>query len=425
MNIAEFEPPHGWRLVVQSAGVLAIVSCLAVIGGWTFVGSISPEKVQKRHVSKIQVEMAQLAIFGGSLVSALAGAITGLGFVAWVYKSYRNLNALRAQRERFTPTFAAIAFFIPCANLILALPILLDIWAGSDPAQTPGLYNSSKTRSPICIYLWFGCLLLGLAISVTTLPNYFRASDFEHLNQLAWPAVASGVLSIIQLSSLVFLVTEVTSLQAQRYGRVRNTVAAHPRVVSIPNFPEGEPWREPRTDEPVEQAAIPAAELASANDPEVEEPVNAKAKQKSPQSEHIVRLRWGAVAHLLAWGGLLVGYYLTVIALNYCKAHEIQLSAIMRLVVAITEYVQKFWFVWPFLFAIDVVMLFKLNRVRVLGPVWRFGFPIVAAILLIALCLALAATFESRPDLLSGGPANFFQQRLAMAGTLTSCITMT
>jgi hypothetical protein len=100
-----------------------------------------------------------------SVVLCVVSAIVGLAFLAWVYKSHRNLPGLHATGLRFSPAIATMACMIPGVNLLAVYPVLVEIWRNSDPSGHPRCGRDVRGSSVWLVRLWYGLALICLLLS--------------------------------------------------------------------------------------------------------------------------------------------------------------------------------------------------------------------------------------------------------------------
>ena len=75
----------------------------------------------------------------------LLGALDFMVFIAtvvvslaWVYRTSKNLVALGADGQRFSPRWAVICWFIPIISLFRPYQVVREVWNASAPDLQPG-----------------------------------------------------------------------------------------------------------------------------------------------------------------------------------------------------------------------------------------------------------------------------------------------
>ena len=92
-----------------------------------------------------------------------AYVVTGILFIVWLRRSYRNLLAFGVGRTRFPDGWAIGAWFVPVLNLFRPKQIVDECWQESGPGATrrgPTGYRRS-TRVPTLLNLWWGLMIAG------------------------------------------------------------------------------------------------------------------------------------------------------------------------------------------------------------------------------------------------------------------------
>jgi uncharacterized protein DUF4328 len=115
-----------------------------------------------------------------------------VAFAMWLRRAVANLPALGARELRFTPGWAVGWWFVPLANLVVPLLIMVELWRASDPrvAATDGATRSRLSVGfaiPICWASWL-VLLAFLALGGVFGTAY---TDREKLVLFAVAAVQS------------------------------------------------------------------------------------------------------------------------------------------------------------------------------------------------------------------------------------------
>jgi hypothetical protein len=77
--------------------------------------------------------------FSLSVAYFLLYVLTGILFLKWVYRAYRNLRAFSDAQMKRTPEWAAWSYFIPIASLFVPPASMEEIWAASHKSGSGGL----------------------------------------------------------------------------------------------------------------------------------------------------------------------------------------------------------------------------------------------------------------------------------------------
>ena len=173
-----------------------------------------------------------------SLVSMPVAIATLVALLIWVYRARKGLEAFRAGPFAFSPGLAVGSFFIPLANFWLPLPVLREIWKGSDPVLPPFSPAPFKDRpsSPLVGLWWAAFLSSNLAALAADIAAMRTTTDLT-LSMLRFSANVHIVASVLLLAYLVLTAVftrEVTRRQDALAGQVHAPPLWLPQPVTTP-----------------------------------------------------------------------------------------------------------------------------------------------------------------------------------------------
>ena len=147
----------------------------------------------KKDVTEPLIYIAILYLITISLFFFVGGAVV---FLAWVYRTNRNVRALGARRLKFSPWGAVGGFLAPIAWLFLPYLAGGELWRASEPHARGDEWKTE--RVPAWVHVWWITFLafmtawyLGLSPE-TAEPN--RAPLFAV--PLVWVSAALGVFLV-------------------------------------------------------------------------------------------------------------------------------------------------------------------------------------------------------------------------------------
>jgi len=178
-----------------------------------------------------------------------------IAFAMWLHRAAANLPALGATQLRFTPGWAVGWWFIPVANLVVPLLVIVEIWRASDPRQA-ATDRSARSQLPIglTIPIWWLCWLAVIAAGVVGMFVGTAYTDQEKLVLFSVGAALS--LATAACFALTLAVVRVLDGRQQRkYALMAwpaptpaGAVASHnppadsaPLPVSAPQLTVGDP----------------------------------------------------------------------------------------------------------------------------------------------------------------------------------------
>ncbi|MEY2615747.1 MAG: hypothetical protein QOH78_1520 [Verrucomicrobiota bacterium] len=206
----EFEVPHySYQFLLDPAGltkflqrllwISVLIACVALVDDiaeflQVQVGQLSPDQVASND---------PVQGFIGLLQSGL-GILTGIIFLKWIYRSYKNIQGFGAQGLRFSPGWAVGYYFIPILSLIRPVQVMSEIWrASDDPRDWP------KRPGSWLIASWWTLFLVYTGITQISLELAIQASTNEQWTLAAVLAILGDFFSIPLSLAALRLVTEI------------------------------------------------------------------------------------------------------------------------------------------------------------------------------------------------------------------------
>lgn len=159
-------------------------------------------QVDATGYATINTSSAVLLIFQ---LSFLACAV--VAFCVWLHRVTANLPALAASELRFTPAWAVGWWFVPLANLVVPMLVMMEAWKASDP-RAGATDRAARSRLPAgaVIPIWWAGWMLNVVINVASM---FAGAAFTNQEKLVlftsgaliaiWPAVCFGLTIIVVL----------------------------------------------------------------------------------------------------------------------------------------------------------------------------------------------------------------------------------
>ncbi len=159
-------------------------------------------------------------------------------FIWWMQRAVRNLPALGAFGQKYSPGWAIGWWFIPFANFVQPVRVLLEAWRGSGPRQVlePDESWQSRPSNPLVIIWWLACVAGWL--SANFIVSQLDPLDLDDPARMGW-AIAAGCIdaALLLLAALtILLVTRLTRLQDranQQFDVPSGSAAAAPSAATI------------------------------------------------------------------------------------------------------------------------------------------------------------------------------------------------
>jgi hypothetical protein len=196
-----YAPPDG-----RAAAAVAMVG-LAAAAGLALLAGDGLDLVAAVVAPGSALEVVAAFIVALGLFANVAGTIgAAIAVPMWMHRCYRNLPALGATGLHWSPVWAAAAWFIPLADLVIPFLIVRELSTRSA--------GTAVTPSPL-LYVWLPAWLaagsLGLASSLAGL--------FGRLGTDALGAL-DGVAVAIAGAAFIWLLQQISRRQRGRYGEL-------------------------------------------------------------------------------------------------------------------------------------------------------------------------------------------------------------
>jgi hypothetical protein len=175
------------------------IACIALIDDvvelvQVQVGQMSPDQVASNDPIQGVVGLLQSGL----------GIVTGITFLKWIYRAYKNIQGFGAEGLRYSPGWAVGFYFIPILCLIRPVQVMGEIWRASDDPR-----NWSQRPGSWVISSWWTLFLLYYAVTQVSLGIAIQASTNDQWTLAAVLAIAGDFFSIPLSITALRLVTEV------------------------------------------------------------------------------------------------------------------------------------------------------------------------------------------------------------------------
>jgi hypothetical protein len=168
--------------------------------------------------AELDASASRQATIGALQIGALV--VTGVFFIAWFHRAYKNLPALGATALRWKTWWAIGGWLIPIANLFRPKQIANDIWRESDPAAPPTSYDSRQRPLPGILLAWWSLFLISGFAGRLASGAERGAESVDRFQNVAigWlladsSSAAAGVLALL-------VVRRTTARQEERAARL-------------------------------------------------------------------------------------------------------------------------------------------------------------------------------------------------------------
>lgn len=165
-------------------------------------------------------------------VKALAYIGSIVFFLIWLYRAYKNLEAINVRNLDASAGWAVGYWFIPILNLFKPLKVVSEVYNGSDPKIAKEGYGFSDTTTPAMLGFWWACWLISNFTGRIAEMIEKASKDVTGTSIMVY--VVSLSLGIVAGVLLIFIVKDIDRRQAECE---RNLAVQHPPMPPIFNQP--------------------------------------------------------------------------------------------------------------------------------------------------------------------------------------------
>ena len=193
------DPAGLTKLLQRLLWLSVIVACVALVDdvvefAQVQFGQLSPDQVANNDPIQVVVGLLQSGL----------GIVTGIAFLKWIYRAYKNIKGFGAEGLRFSPGWAVGYYFIPILSLIRPVQVMGEIWRASDDPR-----NWQQKPGSWLIAGWWTFFLLYTGVTQISLEIAFQASTNDQWTLAAVLAILGDLFSIPLSIITLRLVTEI------------------------------------------------------------------------------------------------------------------------------------------------------------------------------------------------------------------------
>jgi Domain of unknown function (DUF4328) len=183
--------------------ISVVVACIALVDDLVEflqvqVGQLPADQVANNDPIQGIVGLLQLGL----------GIVTGITFLKWVYRAYKNIQGFGAEGLRFSPGWAVGYYFIPILSLIRPVQVMSEIWRASDDPR-----NWQGRPRTWLIASWWTLFLLYTGITQISVEIAIQASTNDQWTLAAVLAILGDFFSIPLSIAALQLVTQIYQRQ--------------------------------------------------------------------------------------------------------------------------------------------------------------------------------------------------------------------
>jgi Domain of unknown function (DUF4328) len=193
------DPTRLTQFLQRLLWISVAIACIALIDDvvefvQVQVGQLTPDQVATNDPIQGIIGLLQSGL----------GIVTGITFLKWIYRAYKNIQGFGAEGLRFSPGWAVGYYFIPILSLIRPVQVMSEIWRASDDPR-----NWSRRPGSWLIVSWWTLFLIYTGVTQVSLEIAIQASTNDQWTLAAVLAIAGDLFSIPLSIAALRLVTEV------------------------------------------------------------------------------------------------------------------------------------------------------------------------------------------------------------------------
>ncbi len=223
------------QIVVAALALVALLELVSIVSDFAEIRlltrAINGELVTRNEAQSSDDRQQLLAI--ATLIATIG---TGVVFLAWMHRSYRNLPALRASGLKFSPGWAVGAWFVPFLNFWRPYEITAEMSRASHPDYV-GDDADAWPAAPLPPYLgvWWAMWILGGVVGWILVRLVLqRPDDLDGIRvQSTFLLIGDGI-SLIAAGLAIAVVLGIANGQEDKRRRLVSTSSA--------------PWAGPQMD---------------------------------------------------------------------------------------------------------------------------------------------------------------------------------
>lgn len=200
--------------------VIAIVSSISYLDliERTNDGTVAFDEANSADERQASIAMTQL----------LSIVVTGIFFIIWFRRAYRNLGPLGVRWLRYKPGWAVGGWFVPFLNLVRPKQIANDIWRSTD-AGLPSELDGPGIGRPVSPLLnWWWALFLISSWVDSAAGAAYGDESLGGLESATQTAMAGSAVDAIAALLAIFVVSKIAKRQHERYASLEQEAAMQP-----------------------------------------------------------------------------------------------------------------------------------------------------------------------------------------------------
>jgi hypothetical protein len=126
-----------------------------------------------------------------ALIANIMAIPTMIFFIMWFRRAYFNLH-IKSEHLKFSEAWAAGAWFIPIANLVLPFVIMKELFSGINSNKD----SSASKKHEVLLFTWWTFWIICTLLNYTSILYTFKPSSFDN----------SIIIAILNVLNTIFII---------------------------------------------------------------------------------------------------------------------------------------------------------------------------------------------------------------------------
>lgn len=188
-----------------------------------------------------QADVNNLAMAAAGLSQSVIRIVTIVFFLMWTHRITRNLPALKANVNTYSPRWAVGWFFVPIANLIRPYQVMREAWRGSDPGTMRSTESPSiipRGSSTALVGLWWATYLIMAIYGNIEMRGSLLAGTIDTVLARDWMTLVGSGITVAAAVPAIMLVLRINRFQTQRNAMLEAQPELQPAIRPSNNDPQ-------------------------------------------------------------------------------------------------------------------------------------------------------------------------------------------
>jgi hypothetical protein len=182
-------------------GISAVAWAITThIAGWTAYATLA--RMRGESVDAIGVYATGIRSIKNSVINqgiaVLISMAAAIVFIVWLSRARDNAERLSPGQMRLAKGWAAGAWFVPVANLVLPVIVVMDVWRASAPPGRPDGAGLVALWWTVAVGTWLLWPVSALTRSLVQDDGYYRSAVLGTVQGLLTVAAAALAVAVIQ-----------------------------------------------------------------------------------------------------------------------------------------------------------------------------------------------------------------------------------